>query len=235
MYPIVKVIIRRLMEAVAFFGGLFLMAIGIVSTFQAKLGAPAWEVFNYGLYNVFGWTIGTWSQIVGLTIIVSTSLIDKKLPSIGSILNMIFLGMFVDFVFRLGFIPIPHFWLWQYTLLLFGIIVIGLGTGLYIAASWGAGPRDQLMLLTSKLTGRSIRFVKTAIEIIVLVIGFLLGGPVAAGTFIFSLIIGPIMQFSIVLCKQWMQQLPGRGVQYESIDQREIRPHHHDGISSQVR
>jgi uncharacterized membrane protein YczE len=194
---------------VLFFAGVFTMSLGIVMTLEAGLGTAPWEVFHYGLYNVFGLTIGTWSQIVGLGIIIITYILDRKIPTVGCILNMYFIGEFMDFIFWLGWVPVPVHWYWQLPLLLIGTILTGFGAGMYIAADWGAGPRDGLVIILSQIFRQSIRKIKTVTEIAVLITGFFMGGPVAVGTLIFSVTIGPIMQFSIRLWKDIAERLYG--------------------------
>lgn len=198
---------RFIIQFLLFFVGLFIMSLGIVMTFEAGLGASPWDVFHYGLYNVFGLSIGTWSQIAGLCIIGLTYILDRKTPTIGCILNMIVVGEFIDIIFMTRWIPVPELWFWQLPLLLLGIMLMGYGAGMYIAADWGAGPRDGLMIILSQMTRRSIRSVKTIMEIIVLTAGWIMGGPVAIGTLIFSLSIGPIMQWSIQSWKQTTQRI----------------------------
>jgi uncharacterized membrane protein YczE len=188
---------KFIIQFLLFFVGLFIMSLGIVMTFEAGLGVSPWDVFHYGLYNVLGLSVGTWSQIAGLCIIGITYMLDRKIPTIGCILNMIVVGEFIDFIFLTGWIPVPELWFWQIALLLLGIVSMGYGAGMYISADWGAGPRDGLMIILSHMTRRSIRNVKTFMEIAVLTAGWIMGGPVAIGTLVFSLSIGPIMQWSI--------------------------------------
>ncbi|MFV9510944.1 YczE/YyaS/YitT family protein [Tepidibacillus sp. LV47] len=192
---------------VFFFIGLIVMSLGIALTIEANLGVSAWDVLHIGLYKTFGLTIGTWSQIAGLIIVLFTYLLDKKVVFIGTLLNMIFVGWFIDlFLFIL---PTMHKGQWFYQSLFFilGMIIMAIGTGMYITSNLGAGPRDGLMLVLSNRLNWSIRKVKTWMELIVLVIGFFLGGPVFIGTLILSVFIGPLMQFFITF---W-------GVRFENI------------------
>lgn len=178
-----------------FFIGIFILSLGIATIIEANLGVSSWDVLHIGLFKTFGFTIGTWSQIVGLIVIFITILFDKKIISIGTVLNMIFIGFFIDFFLFL--IPqITHF-VFQYLFLFIGLIIMGIGSGLYITAGLGPGPRDSLMLALSKRYKWSIRNVKTTMEILVVLIGWFLGGPVFIGTLIAAVLIGPIMHFSI--------------------------------------
>ncbi len=172
--------------------GLFLLAAGIVSILKSNLGMGPWSVFHVGVTNHLPLTLGRVTQIVGFAIIVG-SLFLGIYPGIGTVLNMFFVGVFIDLINPL--VPPMEDLLFQTALLLCGITLIGLGSGLYINANLGAGPRDGLMLGLHKKTGKSIRLVRNSMEITVLVTGFFLGGPVGVGTVAFALAVGPSVQF----------------------------------------
>lgn len=171
------------------------MSLGIAMIIEANLGVSSWDVLHVGLFYTFGLTIGTWSQIVGLIVIVITFFMDRKMVGVGTVLNMIFVGIFIDiFLFIL---PVMNYWVYQYLFLLLAILIMGMGAGLYITAKLGPGPRDGLMLVLNKRYGWSVGKVKTSMELIVLSVGWLLGGPVFIGTIISAVLIGPVMQFFI--------------------------------------
>ena len=172
--------------------GLFFLAAGIVSILKSNLGMGPWSVFHVGVTNHFPLTLGRVTQIVGFAIIMG-SLFLGIYPGIGTVLNMFFVGVFIDLINPL--IPPMEDLLFQAALLFCGIALIGLGSGLYINANLGAGPRDGLMLGLHKKTGKSIRLVRNSMEITVLVTGFFLGGPVGVGTVAFALAVGPSVQF----------------------------------------
>ena len=117
----------------------------------------------------------------------------KIYPGIGTLFNMIVIGFFIDLINP--HVPSMHNHFSQIAMLALGIILIGIGSGLYINANLGAGPRDGLMLGLSKKTGKSIRLIRNSMEIMILVTGFFLGGPVGVGTVAFALAIGPSVQF----------------------------------------
>jgi uncharacterized membrane protein YczE len=172
--------------------GFFMLATGIVFILKSNLGMSPWSVFHVGITNHTPLTLGRVTQVVGLGIVV-LSLAFRIYPGVGTLLNVIFIGVFIDLVNP--YIPFMHHYSTQTGILLGGILFIGLGTGLYINANLGAGPRDGLMLGLHKKTGRSIRLVRNSIEVTVLVTGFFLGGPVGIGTVAFALFIGPSVQF----------------------------------------
>jgi len=191
-----------LFRFLVFFIGIIVLAFGIALIIEADLGVSAWDVLHIGLFYTFGLTIGTWSIIVGLLIVVITLLLDREMVAIGTILNMFFVGIFIDIF--LYILPTSSTGIFQYSLLLLGITISGMGAGLYITAKIGSGPRDGLMLVLAKRLGYSIGKIKTIMEIMAVILGFLLGGPVFWGTIISAVLIGPIMQFSL---KWWDQAL----------------------------
>lgn len=195
-----------------FFAGLFIMAYGIALMITASLGLSPWDVLHMGLYKTLGLTIGTWSQLVGLLIIAFTYLLTKKRPTIGTLLNMIFVGVFTDIFLASHLFVKPSNLFISIIYLMISIVIMGVGAGMYISSRVGAGPRDGLMLELSSRLGWSIRKVKTVMEIIALTIGWLLGGPVFVGTLVFTITIGPIMQLSIQLFTKFIDWLMGREV-----------------------
>lgn len=184
-------------RSVYFFLGLWVIAIGAVLTVQAQLGVPPWDVLHIGLANTLGGTMGLWSIFLGLFIVICTLLFERKLPQWGTIMNMILCGTFIDLIFYFHWIPIvSNLWI-QFSFLLLGIFLMGIGAGAYLASQYGAGPRDGLMIIFVKRSGKSIRFVRTIMEVLAVGLGYWLGGPVFIGTLLFSIIIGPIMQLTI--------------------------------------
>lgn len=178
-----------LSRMVLLFIGFFLMSTGIVLLVKAGLGVTPWDVFHLGLANVLPLTFGQVMIIVGLFLVAISWFLEVK-PNIGTILNMIFIGVFVDLILSWDLINnAPNLW-WQTGYLAFGIVITGLATGLYISVQLGAGPRDALMLAINKRTGLRIRRVRTYMEIFVVTMGFSLGGAVGVGTLIFSVTIG---------------------------------------------
>lgn len=172
--------------------GLFLLALGIVCILKSDLGMSPWNVFHMGTINYLPLSLGRITQITGFILIILSYFLGI-MPGIGTMLNMILIGVFIDFLtpFFSSIDLLPF----RFVFLATGIVLIAIGTGLYINSDLGAGPRDSLMLGLSKKTGKSIRFIRASIEITVLIIGFLLGGPVGIGTVAFSLSIGPSVQF----------------------------------------
>jgi len=177
--------------------GLLVMSFGIVLLIKSNIGAAPWDVLHVGLNIQFGLSIGTWSIIVGIFILALSAALNKKLPQYGALLNMTLVGVFIDLFMKLPFIQTPGNMIFQYLMGLIGIFVIGVGMGIYISANLGAGPRDSLMIALTSITGWKIQYVRTAMEVVVVIIGGLLGGPIHIGTIMFGGLIGPIGSITI--------------------------------------
>ncbi len=215
--------------------GLLVMAFGIALMIRAEAGSAPWDVFHIGLYQQFGLTIGTWSIIVGLVIIGSTSLLDRTWPKPGAFLNMLLVGVFIDFYLWLPVLKTPDPFIGKLVMLISGILIMGYGIGLYIAANRGAGPRDSLMLVLTERTGWKVQHIRLSMEMVVLSLGWLLDGPVNIGTLLFCVTIGPIVGYSLPQCKKLVDRLIERGGRNENINKRKIRINHYDGVSKKAR
>ena len=183
--------------------GLMVLAFGISLTIKGKfLGIGPWDVFHYGLFTKFGFTIGTWSIISGLLLLFISSVFNKAWPQIGSFLNMMLLGLFID-LFN-WMLPSIENLAGATIAFIIGVGLMGYGIGLYVSADLGAGPRDSFMLLIVEKMGWSIPLVRNGIEVIVFLVGWMLGGPVGVGTVLIAFGLGPILGYSIPQCKKLM-------------------------------
>ncbi len=180
------------------FGGLFFFSAGVVANFHAGLGMMPWGVLNVGLVKLTPFTLGEVSQVVGLAVLLLGWLLGFP-PGFGTFANMYIVGVFIDWIIASGLIPIQEALPWQLVLLLISVMFLGVGTLLYIRVGLGAGPRDGLMMGLVKRTGRPVSTIRGAIEIIVLVMGYLLGGPVGIGTIISAVTVGYAVQLAFKL------------------------------------
>ncbi|OBX25800.1 hypothetical protein A9996_07660 [Gelidibacter algens] len=190
--------------------GLICFGLGVAVSVKVKyLGLHPWDVLNVALFEHFGLSIGTWSIIVGLFLISISLLVRKKYVNIGKFLNALLIGPIMDLFLWLDILPDASNTWTDYLLLFLGILLIGLGGGLYVSGGVGAGPRDGFMLSISERTGLSVAKARIMVEGIVLAIGFLLGGPVFWATFIYTLILSPIFQFSLKFFTRLRSKLEG--------------------------
>jgi uncharacterized protein len=182
------------------FVGLFLYALGIVMTINANLGLGPWDVFHQGLSRTVGITMGQASITMGILIVITNYFVGEKLGW-GTLCNMLFIGIFMDILMLNNIVPIYENKILQVIMMLGGMFIIGLASYFYIGAGLGSGPRDGLMVLLTKKTGKSVRFIRNCIEITVLIAGYFLGGFVGIGTLIIALGIGYSVQFVFKLFK----------------------------------
>ena len=179
---------RRLVRCVI---GLSLFAIGISLQMNANIGAPPWDVFHQGIAEQTGISIGKVIVITGFALLLLWIPLKQK-PGLGTILNALEIGLVADIA--LAIIPEPTSILIRVPMALLVIVVVAIGTGLYIGSALGPGPRDGLMTGLAK-RGIPIRKGRTAVEVIVLITGWLLGGQVGIATFAFALGVGPLVHF----------------------------------------
>ncbi len=177
--------------------GLVGVSLGLALTVHAGIGAQPWTVFHQGIAGLVGLSIGRVTQVVGFAILTAAFLFFRQKPGFGTVMNMVFVGFFVDFflakISGMEIMTLPT----QLLAVVLGVLIGGVGVGVYISASLGAGPRDGLMLGLSQMSGKSIRFIRTAIELTVLIVGFFLGGTVGIGTVVSALGMGPVVQFTM--------------------------------------
>src|SRR5699024_3066975 len=143
-----------------------------------------------------GLSIGSWSIIIGIVLTSISFILDRTYVKFGTFINLLVVGMFVDFFLWLDFLPNATQRWTEVVVLICGIFIMGIGGGLYNSVGLGAGPRDGFMLSISDKTGYSIRTVRIVTELFVLVIGLLIGGPVFVFSVIFTFIQSPVFQFS---------------------------------------
>ncbi|HBQ52441.1 MAG: hypothetical protein EBU22_00360 [Actinobacteria bacterium] len=179
---------RRLVRCLV---GLALFAIGISLQMNANLGAPPWDVFHQGVAKQAEISIGKIIVMTGFMLLFLWIPLGQK-PGLGTILNALEIGLVADVALQV--IPEPKNFLIRATMVVVGIVVVAIGTGLYIGSALGPGPRDGLMTGLAK-RGIPIKVGRTAIEITVLIVGFTLGGQVGVATFAFAFGVGPLVHF----------------------------------------
>ena len=167
--------------------GLILFGIGEALLITANIGVSPWFVLHQGLAFKTGYTIGITTFIVSISVLLLWFPLKQK-PGIGTILNAIFISVIIDL--SLFILPYPEELLFQIFQVFIGIFIIGIGSGYYLAANLGPGPRDGLMTGINKQTNQSITLIRTFLELSAVGIGFYLGGIVGIGTIIYALGIG---------------------------------------------
>lgn len=177
--------------------GFALFGLSIATMIRANLGTGPWSVLGVALAQISGLSVGTMSVIVGF-VVLTGSLIMRERIGWGTLGNILFIGPWIDLA--LSFIPsvIANLPL-QAAMLLAAIVMLGMASAIYISVDAGAGPRDSLMLAITRTRGWSLRWARSSIEVTVVLIGWLLGGPAGIGTVVISILIGPAVQWGFKL------------------------------------
>jgi len=172
--------------------GFLLFALSIDVIVQASLGLDSWDVLQMALTYHFPITLGQ-SSIGVAFLIVLVDIILKEPLGWGTIANTIFIGVWID-ILRPYVPSVPQLFVIQIGYLLLGTLIMGFATAVYVGVDAGAGPRDTLMLALSRLGKTSLRVARTCLEITVVALGWLLGGPAWLGTLVAAIAIGPAVQ-----------------------------------------
>ena len=176
--------------------GLFLYGASMAMVVRSVLGAIPWDVLHVGLQQQLPLSFGT--VVIGVSVLVLLLWIPlRQRPGLGTLCNALLIGPAADLT--LAVLPEPEGMAWRVLLLVGGVVLNGVATGMYIGSQFGPGPRDGLMTGLSRVTGRSIRLVRTAIEVAVVVVGWLLGGIVGVGTVLYAVAIGPLAHLFLPL------------------------------------
>ena len=183
--------------------GLFLFALAIVLILESKLGLSPWDVLNQGLSRHTPLSFGVANIAIGLTVLLLAWSLGGP-PGVGTVANAILVGAFIQGLTAIDAITaLAHDGLSvRIPLLLVGIWLIGPASAFYIGADLGAGPRDTLMLVGARRTGRRVGIVRAAIEVCALAIGIVLGGTFGIGTVLFAVLVGPVVESSFSLLQR---------------------------------
>ena len=190
---------REIFRVIKLFVGLFACAFGIAMILQSNLGYPPWDVFHQGVGLHLGLTLGRASILTALVIVVIVVLMKERI-GFGTLCNMVFLGLFIDMILSGNWIPLMYDFVSGVVMIIAGLLIIGFGSFLYMGAGYSAGPRDSLMVVLTKRTGKPVGLCRGCLEGTALLVGWLLGGFAGIGTVFSAFGIGIAVQvvFSIL-------------------------------------
>jgi uncharacterized membrane protein YczE len=181
--------------------GLVLFGLGESLLIASGAGVSPWTVLAQGIAGKTDWSIGFTTMIVSFAILLLWVPLKQK-PGMGTILNALIIAFMIDF--SLTLLPYPQFFVWQVIQATTGVLVVGIASGIYLAANLGAGPRDGLMTGLQAATGQPIAKIRIAIEVTVVAIGWYLGGVVGAGTLLFAFGVGPCVAIGILFVRRFL-------------------------------
>lgn len=173
--------------------GLFLYSLAIALTVQANIGYMPWDVFSAGVAKQVGITLGMSSIVTGLVFVIIAVLLGEAI-GLGTILNMILIGVFLDVILNLNIIPLMPTFISGILMMTFALFVVAQATYFYIGSGFGAGPRDSLMVSVSRITGLPIGLCRSLLEFLAAVLGWLFGGSLGIGTLFAAVVVGFAVQ-----------------------------------------
>ena len=179
--------------------GFFMFGLAITLMIRGNIGTSAWAVLEVALSKILNISVGTMSVIMGFSVLSGALILREKIGW-GTLTNILSIGPWEDF-FLARIPPVTDNLPLQIAMLLTAIALMGLASAIYIGVEAGAGPRDSMMLAIKRTTGVSIRVARGLIEVTVVTIGWLLGGPAGIGTLVFALLVGPSVQLGFKLLK----------------------------------
>tara|TARA_B100002052_G_scaffold80171_1_gene73194 strand:+ start:355 stop:1041 length:687 start_codon:yes stop_codon:yes gene_type:complete len=179
--------------------GLFLFGLGEAIIIGSGSGVSPWTVLAQGISSKTDLSIGMATFLISILILIFWVPL-KQIPGIGTILNAIIIASAIDLT--LGFIPKPELIYLKLLQASFGIFIVGIGSGIYLASNLGPGPRDGLMIGLQQKTNTSIPLIRTIIEIAAVTVGWFLGGIVGIGTILFVFGIGPCVGVGLTLVEK---------------------------------
>lgn len=181
-------------------GGVIISAVSITMILQANVGLDPWSVLQSGMAKSFGISYGVASIIVGAAAIGIAVFFGESF-GVGTLANTVICGLLVDGLLYLGWIPqMTEFWP-GIAMLLAGLEVLSIGTWMYLKSAMGAGPRDALMVVLARKTRRSVGLCRAAVEILVILLGWWLGGQVGIGTVISAVGLGSLFNLNFALLR----------------------------------
>lgn len=180
--------------------GLFLYGLGIVFTLSANIGYSPWDILSDGLAKILGISFGQSSIIQGV-LYVAIVWLFKEAVGLGTLLNMVFIGVYVDIITDTGLIAPGEGYPMRYVFFFIGLLIICFASFEYIGSGFGAGPRDALMILIARRTPLSVGVSRVVLESTAAIVGYLLGGQMGIGTLLAAACTGFIMEAVFKLIK----------------------------------
>ena len=182
--------------------GLILFGVGETLLITANQGVSPWTVLAQGLSFQFNLSIGVTTFIVSIIVLFFWYPLKQK-PGLGTLLNVILISIVIDVSNPI--LPYPKTLFYQIIQSVIAVLIVGIGSGFYLTANLGPGPRDGLMTGLQKLTDKPIALIRTILEVSAVLIGFYFGGIVGIGTLLFAFGIGPAVSLGIFIVMKFFK------------------------------
>ena len=182
--------VRPTRRLVQLYAGLVLYGVSMALLVRSGLGVMPWDVLHQGLARQLGWSLGVVTIVVGALVLLAWIPLRER-PGLGTVSNVVVIGLALDVA--LAVLPEPSSLPLRVALVPAGVLLNAIATAAYIGVHLGPGPRDGLMTGLVRRTGRSVRLVRTSIEVTVVALGWLLGGTLGVATVLYALAIGPLV------------------------------------------
>ena len=182
--------------------GFILFGVGETLLITANQGVSPWTVLAQGLSFQFNLSIGVTTFIVSIIVLFFWYPLKQK-PGLGTLLNVILISIVIDL--STPILPYPKTLFYQILQSVIAVLIVGIGSGFYLTANLGPGPRDGLMTGLQKLTDKPIALIRTILEVSAVLIGFYFGGVVGIGTLLFAFGIGPAVSLGIFIVMKFFK------------------------------
>lgn len=207
---------KEIIRFLKLMSGLFMCAFGCILILKSDFGLSPWDVLHQGISKTIGITIGQASIGLGIMIVLIDIVLGQPI-GLGTVLNFSCIGIFMDLILYLDFIPMKSSFLYRIPLLIVGIFFYAYGTFLYMVQGMGCGPRDGFMQIVTKKTNFSVGTIKNCIEVFAFSLGWILGGKLGIGTIITALGMGTSIGFLFKFYNIDIKRLKHRNIKEELV------------------
>ncbi|MFC7686397.1 YitT family protein [Ureibacillus sp. GCM10028918] len=204
--------------------GILILTLGISFTIQSNLGTSPFDALLVGLSNNVGLTVGSWEVIIAALLIVCNAILKRQRPEVSGLVTAVITGVGIDvWLFLLHNLIVPELWYSRIVCFVIGLVVIGLGTAIYLQTNFAPIPVDRLTLILQELTRTSIFWSRTIIYIVFLIMAMLFGGPIGIGTVLTVCFGGVLLHYFMPLTKKFIDKSLAYSSSSQNIDEKSVR------------
>lgn len=187
--------------------GILILTLGVSLTIQSALGTLPFDALLVGLSKNVGLTVGSWEIIIALLLICCNSFLKRQRPEVLGLVTAFITGIGIDmWLFLLHNLITPELWYSKFVCFGIGLVVIGLGTAIYLHTNFAPNPVDRLTLIIQELTRTNIFFSRTFIYLVILIMAMILKGPIGVGTLLTFCLGGVILNYFMPFTEKIIRQ-----------------------------